>query len=286
GAVVDDATMGIDLVARGDDHVNNTARQILMYQALGYEPPRFAHLPMILGTDRQRLSKRHGAVSVTWYREEGYLPHAMVNYLVRLGWSLDEKTEIFAREDLLKYFDLDRVGRSAAVFDQEKLLWLNHHWMMESRDEELAEGLAEQLGRMGMDVAGDPRLVTFAGLFKARSKTLKEMAEKALVYFSEGIAEYDEKARRKFLTEASKPHLEAVRQRLLEEKGQGIDECGLEAWMRSYAEARSLGLGKVAQPLRVALVGGTASPGICETLSLVGKDEAIRRIEAAIGMCE
>ncbi len=286
GAVVDDATMGIDIVARGDDHVNNTARQILIYQALGYEPPRFAHLPMILGRDKQRLSKRHGAVSVTWYREAGYLPHAMVNYLVRLGWSLDDKTEIFSLDDLLRDFSFDRVGQSAAIFDPDKLQWINHHWMMESSGRELAAPLAEQLAKLGVDAHGDPRLERLAELFKARTKTLAEMAERARVYLSEGVGEYQAKAKRKFLVEASRPHLEAIRERLEKEPPEGIDECGLEEWMREYAESRSVGLGKVAQPLRVALVGGTASPGICETIALVGRDESIRRIEAALQVIE
>ncbi len=286
GVVVDDATMGIDVVARGDDHINNTARQILIYEALGYEPPRFAHLPMILGQDQKRLSKRHGAVSVTWYREEGYLSHAMVNYLVRLGWSLDDKTEIFSREELLRHFDLERVGCSAAVFDPEKLQWLNQHWMKETSDEDLASPLAEQLARLGIDAAGDPRLTRVAELYKARAKTLKEMAETARVYFTDGVAEFDEKAKRKFLVEASRPHLEQVRDQLKAGTACQIDESGLEGWMRDYAECCSLGLGKIAQPLRVALVGKTASPGICETISLVGREEAIRRIDAALGMIE
>lgn len=286
GAVVDDATMGINLVARGDDHVNNTARQILMYEALGYEPPKFAHLPMILGQDRQRLSKRHGAVSVTWYRDEGYLPHAMVNYLVRLGWSLDDKTEVFSMDDLLREFDLDRVGCSAAVFDPEKLLWLNQHWMKEATNEELALPLAEQLAKLGIDAKGDPRLPRVAEFYKPRTKTLKEMAATTRVYFTDGVPEYDPKAKRKFLTEASRPHLEQIREQLSQGPACPIDEPGLEAWMRDYAECCSLGLGKIAQPLRVALVGKTASPGICETISLVGREESIRRIDAALETIE
>ncbi len=286
GAVVDDATMGIDLVARGDDHVNNTARQILMYEALGYEPPRFAHLPMILGRDRQRLSKRHGAVSVTWYREQGYLPHAMVNYLVRLGWSLDDKTEIFSMEELHRTFDLDRVGASAAVFDPEKLQWLNQHWMKEADDETLAAHLREQLESLGLDVSKDPRLPRIASFYKARTKTLKEMAEVTRVYFTEGVPEYDEKARRKFLNRDASLHLKKIREQLAAGSACTIDEPRLEAWMRDYAETHSVGLGKIAQPLRVALVGKTASPGICETISLVGKEEAMRRIDTAIGMIE
>jgi glutamyl-tRNA synthetase len=284
GAVVDDATMGITVVARGDDHINNTARQILMYEALGWTPPRFAHLPMILGEDRQRLSKRHGAVSVMAYHDEGYLSHAMVNYLVRLGWSLDDKTEIFSLEDLLRHFDFDRVGKAASVFNLEKLQWLNQHWMKETGDAELAGLLAEQLAALGIEADGDPRLPRLAGLLKARTKTGREMAETARVYFTEGVPAYDEKAVKKFFTETSRPHLEAAKARLAEEAPDAVDEAGLEAWLRAYAGEQGVGLGKIAQPLRVALVGGTASPGIFETVALIGRDESIRRLEAALGM--
>lgn len=280
GVVVDDATMGITLVARGDDHINNTARQILMYEALGYEPPRFAHLPMILGSDKARLSKRHGAVSVTWYRDEGYLPWALVNYLVRLGWSLDEKTEVFSKETLLEEFGFDRVGRTASVFNPEKLQWLNQYWMKETPDEELAPMLAEQLEGLGLKAAGDPRLPELVALYKPRAKTLKEMAEACRFYFTDGVPGWDEKAVRKFLVEDSRPHLEGVRAKLVE-LGK-VDPEALEAWMRGYAEASELKLGKVAQPIRVALVGGTASPGLFETMALVGYEESLRRLDAAL----
>ncbi len=278
--VIDDATMAIDLVARGDDHINNTARQILMYQALGFTVPEFAHLPMILGSDKARLSKRHGAVSVTWYRDAGYLPWALVNYLVRLGWSFDDKTEIFSREMLLQNFDFDRVGKTASVFNPDKLMWLNQQWMMETPDAELATLLAGQLGRMEVEAPVDDRLAGIAGALKSRTKTLEEMAQMARTYLVPGIPEYQAKAEKKFLTPETKAHLQAVKGEL--ELHRKVDHEALEAWMRRYAEENGLGLGKVAQPIRVALTGGTVSPGLFETMGFIGYDEALRRLDAAI----
>ena len=284
GAVVDDATMEITLVARGDDHINNTARQILMFRALGYEPPKFAHLPMILGTDRKRLSKRHGAVSVTWYRDEGYLPHAMVNYLARLGWSWDDKTEVFSREELLERFDFDRVGKSPAIFDAEKLAWLNQHWMKETSDVVLAGYLVDFLKARGIDAAPDERLQRIVHAYKPRVKTLKEMADRAEVFYTRGVPEFDEKARRKFLTPENRERLRAVRDQL--GAMEAVDEEALEAWMREYAATLGVGLGKVAQPVRVALVGGTASPGLFETVAMIGREESIRRLDEALALID
>ncbi|RMG20359.1 MAG: glutamate--tRNA ligase [Deltaproteobacteria bacterium] len=280
GAVVDDATMEITLVARGDDHINNTARQILIFQALGYEPPRYAHLPMILGPDKKRLSKRHGAVSVTWYREQGYLPHAMVNYLARLGWSWDDKTEIFSREELLERFDFDRVGKSPAIFDAEKLAWINQHWMKESSDAVLAGYLVDFLKARGIEAEPDEKLLKIVAAYKPRVKTLAEMADRARVFYSRGVPEFDEKAKKKFLVPANREVLVAVREQLA--AMEAVDEEALEAWMRSYAAERGVGLGKVAQPVRVALVGGTASPGLFETVAMIGREESIRRLDEAV----
>ncbi|MDF1565052.1 MAG: glutamate--tRNA ligase [Deltaproteobacteria bacterium] len=284
GCVVDDATMEIDVVARGDDHINNTARQILMYQALGYEPPKFAHLPMILGDDKKRLSKRHGAVSVSVYRDLGYLPHAMVNYLVRLGWSLDDKTEVFSLEDLLEHFDFSRVSKSAAVFNPEKLTWLNQHWIKESEPSALAPEIVERLAGLGFEASADEKLLAIIAALQPRVGTLQEMAESATVYYRSGVESWDEKAVKKFLDPKFRPQLQAARDQLA-----GLDPYDAEAmeeWARGYAEANALGLGKVAQPLRVALVGGTASPGIFETIAMVGRDEALARIDTALGMMD
>ncbi len=280
GAVVDDATMQIDIVARGDDHINNTARQILMYEALGWKPPRFAHLPMILGEDKKRLSKRHGAVSVTAYREAGYLPHALVNYLVRLGWSLDDKSEIFSLDDLLAHFDFERVAKSAAVFNPEKLAWLNQHWMKESPPEALATDVSKRLGALGYEAPVDEKLLAIVRALQPRVQTLAEMAERAVVFYREGVASFDPKAVAKFLVPKFRPHLEAARAQLA--SLDPYDPEAMEAWARTYAETQGVGLGKVAQPLRVALVGGTASPGIFETIAMVGRDEALSRIDTAL----
>lgn len=280
GVVVDDATMGITLVSRGDDHINNTVRQLLIYEALGFEPPSFAHLPMILGHDQKRMSKRHGAVSVTWYRDEGYLPEAMLNYLVRLGWSFDDKTEIFDLEFLLENFDLERVVKSPAVFDEKKLQWLNQHWMQEAGPQRIAEELVPRLAALGVETEADDRLRKLVEQIVPRTKTLRQAAEMARVFYTRGVPEFQEKAVRKFLVEHSRPHLEAVHEKL--QSMESVDEAALEEWLREYAESQELKLGKVAQPLRVALVGGTASPGIFETLALIGRDESLLRIDEAL----
>ena len=281
GAVVDDVEMGITLVARGDDHVVNTARQILMYQALEYPVPVFAHLPMILGADKQRLSKRHGAVSVLQYRDEGYLPGALVNYLARLGWSHGDQ-EIFTLDELVAAFDWEHVGATAGVFNPEKLLWLNQQWIMKTPLPELARRVKPLLLlRAGLaDAAVDEaRLALVLAPLVERAKTLLEMADQAATFFRAGVA-FDESAATKHLTAESRPLLEAARKLIEQKIGEGSH--ALEAAFREAATAQGLGLGKLAQPVRVAITGTSVSPPLFESLVLLGPAESLSRLDAAL----
>jgi glutamyl-tRNA synthetase len=280
GVVVDDADMRITHVIRGDDHLNNTPKQINLFAALGHEPPKFAHIPMIAGPDGAKLSKRHGAVSVLEYRELGYLPDAVLNYLARLGWSHGDQ-EIFSRDELTRLFDLASVQRSAARFDLEKLNWLNQHYIKETPAEKLAAELVPHLKAVGVAVDQVPteRVEAVANAFRDRAKTLREMAEKARVYLTDDVT-YEPKAVQKQLQPAAEPLLRAVRDGLV----------GLEVWSEEAAQGvvdrvaadAGVGLGKVAQPLRVALTGDVASPGIGVTLCLVGRERAVARIDRAL----
>ncbi len=276
--VVDDATMEISHVIRGDDHLNNTPKQVLLYEALGYRLPEFAHLPMILGPDKTRLSKRHGATSVTAYREMGYLPHALVNYLARLGWSYGDQ-EIFSKEELIEKFSLENVGKSSGVFNPEKLLWLNQHYIKETPDEELSRLVLPYLKSLGVDASEDPRLVRIVSTLKERAKTLKEMAESALFYFRDKV-EYDEKAAKKFLTPQRLALLEELTTML--EGLEGFSQEDIEGVFRTLMEKRGVKLGQIAQPVRVALTGGTVSPGIFETIEAMGKEKTLERLREAV----
>jgi glutamyl-tRNA synthetase len=276
GAVVDDVTMQVNLVARGDDHVNNTAIQILLYQALGYPVPAFAHLPMILGSDKTRLSKRHGATSVTAYRDMGMLPEAVVNYLARLGWSHGDQ-EIFTREELVKFFDLQQVGATASVFDLDKMSWVNHTWLKSLAPEELARRALPFFLAAGLPAELGPRLTHVARVGAERSKTLVELATR-FRYFFETPA-MDPKARQKFLGAEAKPVLQAVRDGIA---AMEPDAASLEKLFGDLAAARGQGLGKVAQPVRVALTGGTASPGIYDVVLILGKAETLGRLDDAL----
>jgi len=276
GVVIDDLTMRISLVARGDDHVNNTPIQLALYEALGVEPPQFAHLPMILGSDRQRLSKRHGAVSVTAYRDSGYLPHALANYLVRLGWSHGDQ-EVFSRAELISLFDFEHVGRNAGVFNPEKLVWLNQHWIKNTPPAELALLLADHLAARGLAAPADARMEAVIGQLRERSKTLVEMADAAAVFYRQGVT-IDEKAGTQHLL-GERPLLESVRERFASAT---FDAPALEGWFKDYAAQKGTKLGKVAQPVRVAVTGTTVSPPLFETIALLGRDEALRRMDAAL----
>ncbi len=276
--VVDDSDAGITHVIRGDDHVNNTPRQINLLRALGVTPPAYAHLPMIHGSDGAKLSKRHGAVNMLEYREAGFLPEALLNYLLRLGWSHGDQ-EIFSIEEMIALFDLRGVSRSAANFDPQKLLWVNQQHMLKASAERLAPLLREQLGRLTIDPANGPPLELTVAALRERSQTLAEMATRARCYY----AEYDE-----FDAESAKAHLTAAGHPVLEELRAAF--AGVGEWTEQSTQAAveatavKLGvkLGKVAQPLRVALTGQAASPGIGTTLVLVGRERALRRIDRAL----
>ena len=280
--VVDDVDMNITHVIRGDDHLNNTPKQIHIYSALGYEIPRFAHLPMILGSDKARLSKRHGATSVLAYREMGYLPEALVNYLVRLGWSYGDQ-EIFTREELVKYFSFANVGKSAAVFNPDKLLWLNGQYIMNSTPENLADLVKPFLIRE--KIIGEHQVLDKEWLSKAiitlkeRAKTLIELADSLRYYILEDI-EYNLKAKEKFLKENNLAALIEVRDSLKELDNFTVPE--IEKIFLSIVEKLQTKLGSIAQPVRVAMTGKAESPGIFEVIGIVGKERTLKRLEKAI----
>jgi len=277
--VVDDMDMGITHVVRGDDHVNNTPRQINILKALAAELPYYAHVPMILGDDGARLSKRHGAVSVMQYRDEGYLPEALLNYLVRLGWSHGDQ-EIFSREEMIALFDITQVNVSASTFNTEKLLWLNHQYIMTAEPELVAGHLEWHMQQRGIDAATEgPALVDLVKAQRERSKTLVEMANSSL-YFYKDFTEYEAKAAKKNFKQGT----DEVLQVLLEAFTRATEWQGeaLHALVLQIAEQLELKLGKVAQPLRVAICGTGMSPSIDVTLSLLGREKTLQRIEKAI----
>ena len=276
--VIDDATMGITTVIRGDDHVNNTPRQILLYEALGYPVPRFAHVPMILGADKTRLSKRHGATSVMAYRDMGFLPEAMVNYLVRLGWSHGDQ-EIFSRDELIEKFSIEAVGKSAGVFNPDKLLWLNHHYIKESPPERLAGLLVPFLKERGVDPAAGPALPLVVKTLQERSRTLVEMADGALFYYRREFA-YEEQAAAKHLVPEAAPLLEALAGKL--ETLADFSQTGIEALFKEFIAEKGVKLGQVGPAVRVALCGGTASPGIYEVVEALGREETVARLRRAV----
>lgn len=274
--VVDDASMQITTVIRGDDHINNTPRQILLYEALGVPVPRFAHVPMILGADKTRLSKRHGATSVMAYRDMGYLPEAMVNYLARLGWSHGDQ-EIFSREELIEKFTIEAVGRSAGVFNPEKLLWLNSHYIKNGDPLRLASLLDPFLRERGVDPSSGPCLQEVVKTLQERSSTLVEMAENALFYYAESI-EYDRDAAEKFLDAGGVERLGILRERLA-----ALDEFVPERigeLFRSLCTELGVKLPQLAQPARVALTGRTAAPGIYELIAVLGRERCLKRLQA------
>ncbi len=276
--VVDDMDMGMTHVIRGDDHINNTPRQINLYQALGVTPPAFAHVPMILGDDGSRLSKRHGAVGVMQYAEDGYLPEAVLNYLVRLGWSHGDQ-EIFSREEMIRLFDLKGINRAPSTFNTSKLNWLNQHYIQQADNARLAALLAERLKKMKLAVPEGMNLEDVVALFKERSVTINDMAEQARFLF-EPISDYDAKADKKIFRAAALEPLQTLRQRLAEiENWQEVD---LHAVIEQVVNDLGVGFGKVGQPLRLALTGKSGGPANDVILRLLGKDESLRRIDQAI----
>lgn len=276
--VVDDMDMNITHVIRGDDHVNNTPRQINILKALGKELPRYGHVPMILGGDGARLSKRHGAVGVMQYMEDGFLPEALLNYLVRLGWSHGDQ-EIFSLEELVQLFDIEDVNKAPSAFNFEKLLWLNQHYIKESDPLHIAHLLSAHLGRLGIDPSQGPELVEVVKAQRERAKTLVEMAQiSAFIY--RDFESIDEEAAKKHLRPVARQSLEAMRNALSDEFEWSRE--ALHHKVQQVADALQLNMGKVAQPLRVAVVGRAASPGIDETLYLVGREACLRRIDKAL----
>ena len=276
--VVDDGTMGITHVIRGDDHVNNTPRQILLFQALGYPLPSFAHVPMILGPDRTRLSKRHGAESVLAYKEMGYLPEGLLNYLVRLGWSYGDQ-EIFSIEELIEKFSLENVGKSAGIFNPEKLQSINGDHIKGKEPGKLAPLLLPFIRAKGYEIEEGQKLNKVIDSLKVRSKTLVEIADQAEFYFT-GEIEYEREAAEKFL----KPDVVDILEELIGGlKGmKAMSEAGVESLFRGVAQRRGVKLVKVAQPVRVALTGRAVSPGLFEVIDILGKSQTIKRIQKAI----
>jgi glutamyl-tRNA synthetase len=276
--VVDDVDMEITDVIRGDDHINNTPRQINIYEALGAPLPSFAHLPMIHGQDGAKLSKRHGAVSVMQYRDEGYLPHALLNYLVRLGWSHGDQ-EIFSREQMVELFRIEDVNTSAARFDPDKLGWINQQYLKSDSPEDVAPHLEWQLRAIGIDpAAGGPSPADVVVALRERAQTLRDMAEKAAVWYRP-LEHFDDKSVARHLVGAGAA-LTAVRGALAE-LAEWTPEA-IDGVLRAAAEALGLGMGKVAQPLRVAITGTAVSPSIEHTVYLAGRDQALARIDAAM----
>ena len=279
--VVDDALMNITHVIRGDDHVNNTPRQILMYQALGFDVPNFAHVPMILGSDKARLSKRHGATSVMAYKEMGYLSEALVNYLVRLGWSHGDQ-EIFSPKELIEHFALDAVGKSPAVFNPEKLLWLNAHYIKEASPERLLEEM-KPLWPAGIDTGDTAFTQKVIADLQPRVKTLVELANTANFYFADQV-QYEEQAAQKFLVPDVSAHLKAMATAI--PTVQNFSKEGLEGFLKAFTEEHNIKFKVIAQPLRVALTGKTVSPVIDEIMVTMGKERVIKRINTAIDYIE
>ena len=276
--VVDDIDMRINLVIRGDDHINNTPRQINIYRALGAEPPAFAHVPMILGDDGQRLSKRHGALGVMAWREQGYLPDALVNYLARLGWSYGDQ-EVFSRAELVELFCIEDVNRKASRFDTEKLKWLNQHYL---REGDQAQNLAEllwHLERAGLQPAAGPDPADLLGVQAERFDTLVELAEQSRPFYAD-FDDFEPGAAKKHLRPVALEPLQALQERL-----QNLADWNpetLQAAIQETADALGVGFGKIGMPLRVALMGHGQSPAINQTLWLVGRERSLARIARAL----
>jgi glutamyl-tRNA synthetase len=269
-------------VLRGDDHLNNTPRQIPMFEALGFPVPRFGHLAMILGSDKTKLSKRHGATSILAYRDMGYLPEAMLNYLVRLGWSHGDQ-EIFSLQELIEKFSLHHVQKSAAVFNPDKLLWLNAHYIKVTNPKRVADLLTpyiEELGlATGLRSLPSGWLERFVTAYRERAKTLRDMAAGARPYLSDSI-ELDVEAAGKFLTPAIVPVLETLRARL--EAVRDFTRSSVETVFHEVQASSGMKMGQLAQPVRVALTGGTASPGIYEVIDLLGRDRTLERLRLGL----
>jgi glutamyl-tRNA synthetase len=279
---VDDWDMGITHVVRGEDHINNTPRQINILKALGAPVPVYAHVSMILGDDGQKLSKRHGAVSVMEYRDQGYLPEALNNYLVRLGWGHGDQ-EVFSRDEMIELFDLESVSRSASAFNHDKLLWLNHHYIRELPAEKVAGYLAWHMQDQNINTSNGPSLESIVEMLGERCKTLKEMAS-ASRYFFEDFEQFDESAVKKHFKAATVEPLKLVLQKLtaLNESLNQWNAHDIHQAIEQTAAELELGMGKVGMPLRVAVTGSGQSPSLDVTLVGIGKNRTLARIQKAI----
>jgi len=279
--VIDDALMNITHVIRGDDHVNNTPRQIQLYEALGFDVPKFAHVPMILGSDKTRLSKRHGATSVMAYKELGFLPEALVNYLVRLGWAHGDQ-EIFSTAELIERFSMDAIGKSPAVFNPEKLLWLNAHYIKEASVERLMEEM-KPLWPSVIDTGNTDFIRKVIADFQPRVKTLMELVQSSDFYFADEI-HYDKEVAQKFLTRDIVDHMKAIANTI--SSVQQFSKESLEEFFKTFTQTQNIKFKLIAQPLRVALTGKTVSPGIDEVMVTLGKERVIKKINKAIAYIE
>ncbi len=275
--VVDDADMDISHVIRGDDHLNNTFRQVPVYWALDEETPTFAHLPLLSG-----LSKRKGSASVQDYRDRGYLSEALVNYLSRLGWSHGDQ-EIFTREELEEYFGFDSVGRSPSNFDEDKLAWVNSEWMKRLDPDDLAERWLPFLRERGFDVELDENLVAITDLMRDRGQTLVELADVSAYFFSDDF-EYDDAAVEKWMDAESRPALEALIEGLKELDEWDSDTVG--SLYRQVGDEHDLGLAKLAQPTRIALTGSTSSPSVFALVAAFDKEEATERLRNSLSLLD
>jgi len=282
--VVDDFDMGITHVIRGDDHVNNTPRQINILRALGANLPAYAHVPMILGPDGQRLSKRHGAVGVMQYREDGFLPEALLNYLVRLGWSHGDQ-EIFSREEMIAHFELSDVNGAASAINPDKLLWLNQHYIKTGDPVRLGQELGWHLQRLGVDTSTGPALAEVVTLQAERAKTLKEMAENSRYFYVE-FEQYDAQAFKKHLTPGLREPLQALHDALAALSDSAWQAVAIHECILAVAERYELKLGKLAQPLRIAVTGGAVSPPIDATVQLLGQARSLARIQRSLSQLD
>jgi glutamyl-tRNA synthetase len=278
--VVDDADMEISHILRGDDHMSNTPKQVLLYQALGFAEPVFGHVPMILGPDKKRLSKRHGAMSVLQYEELGYLPEALSNYLVRLGWSFGDQ-EIFSMEELVEKFSMGQIGKSACVFNAEKLDWVNHQHIQRAEPRDLAGRLPRYLRQAGLPDGDVGYLAKVVPLLQPRAGTLVEMVRWAEPFVREAESlSYDQGLLEKFLTEEVQGHLQAVAERL--RSLEDFSQSRIEACLAGYLEEAGIKFKRLAQPIRVALTGSKASPGLFEMMEVLGRAQVVARLEKAL----
>ncbi len=280
--VVDDGVMGITHIIRGDDHLSNTPRQVALYKALGFDLPKFAHIPMILGEDGSRMSKRHGATSVTDYRTKGYLPDALVNFIALLGWSPGKDQELMTRQEMIEKFTLKRVNKTSARFDYTKLDWMNSKYIQDLPVENLVSELRPYIKDANLDsrIVSDEWLLKLVELYKERFRTLPEFISLTTPFFSDEI-EYDDTAVQKHIKKSNPSLIKDAYTKLKEIKDfSSIQE--LEDCLRSITTEHSIGFGKLAQPIRVALIGKSASAGIFETLELLGKEKTLKRLEYAI----